>query len=157
MCFDNDDCDWYAAIIEDETLPATKQARCGECGRIILVGEPVRHIFQQQREVCRHDPESDDYDGEETDLMGCPPDCVHDFGETFHHDICQPCDQLVEAIHQHEIEEGCGESESRPSLSELYEAMDRHRGPKYLAKAEALYPGITERLPAKFLCFRDDD
>jgi hypothetical protein len=47
---------------------------------------------------------------------------------------------------------GCREYESRPNLTELYEAFaETDEGLKYLAKAEQLYPGITARVPQSFI------
>ena len=161
MCFDEGDCDWTASVCEDETLPATKPTRCDECGRMIEVGEPVRHIFLQEHEYCREDPEHEDYDGEETDRVGCghatEDEC--DFGESSHYDRCQTCDQLLDAIYQHEIESGCKHHEAQPNLGELDNAMIYGDRDRYLAKAEQLYPGITQRLPKMFFATAgvDDD
>jgi hypothetical protein len=161
MCFSTD-YDWDAKVVTDETLPATTAVTCGECRRLIPIGEPVRHIFMQEDDWCKLDRSSERYDGrysdDDDDAEGCPhtdeADC--DFGETFDFDLCETCCQLIEAIHQHELEEGCDEAESRPACGELYDAMDRDRGPGYLAKAESLYPGITARLPHNWLCFQGD-
>ena len=149
MCFYND-CDWYASIQEDKVGVATKDIKCDECHRLIKEGEWVRHIFMQEDEECRNNPESEYCEGgEEGD--SCPPDCEHDYGETFDYDRCETCDQLIEAIHQHELDEGCREDESRPNLTELYEALVEGDGRAYLAKAETLFPGITGRLSERFL------
>lgn len=147
MCFYEDDCDWTASVSTDEVLTADKPVKCDECQRVIPAGDSVRHIWMQEHEVCRNDPDS----------VGCPEGCDHDFGETENYDRCQACDQLTEAIHQHELAEGCKEYESRPPLTGLYDAMSEGDGKAYLAKAESLYPGITGRLPASFLQFREED
>ena len=158
MCF-YEESEWYASIVEDETKPAAKPTKCDECRRIIQIGDPVRHIFMKEREVCRHDPESDDYDPEDTGEPDCNEECKHDFGESFECDQCETCTQLIEAIHQHEIESGCSEDESRPGLTGLYDAFAEGEGAAYLAKAEALYPGIAARMPDSFLkaAARSDD
>jgi hypothetical protein len=143
MCFYEGDCDWTASVYSDTTEPATKPTKCDECRRIISIGEPVRHVWMQEHEICRHDPESDDFDGDEDDPVTlCGDECEHDFGETFDYDCCETCTQLIEAIHHHELLIGCREYESRPNLTE---------GLKYLAKAEQLYPGITARVPQSFI------
>ncbi len=152
MCF-YDDADWEANFVDDTTAPAEKPVKCNECRRVIPIGEPVRHIYMQECEVCRHNPKHDDYDGLETE-DDCPEGCEHDYGETYDYDRCQTCDQLIEAIHQHELAEGCREWESRPGLTDLCDAMVEGDGEAYLATAETLYPGITARLPESFLRFR---
>jgi hypothetical protein len=153
MCF-YDDGDWTAQVVEDEILVVTAPVKCDECRRPIKPGEWRRHVFMQEHEVCRHNPAHDDYDGPETDSEDCPEGCEHDFGETFDYDRCQSCDQLIEAIHRHELAVGCHEYESRPSLTELHDAMVEGDGEAYLAKAEELFPGITARSPETFLRFR---
>lgn len=166
MCFYDDDDDWYASIVEDSVIEVTSPVRCDECGRSIPPGSWRRHIFMQQDEYCRHDPEGGRYDaGDTAEAMGvdvdalpeegCPPGCEHDYGETCEYDRCEACDQLIEAIHRHELDEGCREYESRPALEELHQAMWEGDGAAYLAKAESLYPGITSRLPESFLEFRE--
>jgi hypothetical protein len=157
MCFDNDS-DWTASIVERKTTLAKKPTKCRECNRVIQVGDLLHHVYQQEHEVCRYDPESDDYIGEDenADKEGCPEGCKHDFGETYDYDCCEVCSQLIEAIHQHELEEGCHESESRPPYEGLYDAFADGDGDRYFAKAEELYPGITSRLTENFrdLCDR---
>jgi hypothetical protein len=152
MCFEYDS-DWTASIVEDKTTIVTKPVKCDECGRVIQPGEFVRHVYQQEHEVCRHDPESDDFDGPEWDendepikREGCLDGCNHDYGETFDWDCCEACNQLIEGIHRHELDEGCHEADSRPALGELYETVAEGNGKAYLDKAEELFPGITGRL-----------
>jgi hypothetical protein len=48
------------------------------------------------------------------------------------------------------MDEGCSESESRPCLGELGDTMFEGDRASYLAKAEALFPGITSRLPERW-------
>lgn len=141
MCFYND-YDWYAELVEDEIRTADQPTRCGECGTVVPEEGTLRHIYYQQYEICRRDH----YEGG----PGCSEDCEHDFGETFDFDLCEACNQLIEAIHQFEIEEGCGEAESRPAFGELYDAIYNRKD--YLEKAESLYPGITSRLSETFRC-----
>lgn len=151
MCFYNDDYDWYASVTTDETSPATKPTKCDECRRVIPIGEPVRHIWMQQHEYCIHHPDYDDYEGDDSDGTDCPEGCEHDYGETYDYDCCETCTQLVEAIHKSEIESGCRDAESRPNLTELYDAFAEGEGSKYLAKAEELYPGIRGRMAPEFV------
>jgi len=151
MCFDNSDYDWFAQVVTDEVSKAEKPERCQECRREIAQGEYVRSIFMQEHDQCVYDPTSDDYDGPETEKEGCPDDCDHDYGETFECSICETCDQLLKAIKQHELDERCDESESQPAFGELGEAMVNGDGSGYLAKAEAMFPGITERLPKNWV------
>jgi hypothetical protein len=152
MCFYHDYA-WTASETADEVGTAKVPTPCDECREMIPVGGWVRHIWMQEEEVCRHNPQHDDYDGPETDSYDCPPGCTHDFGETYDYDRCQLCDRLIEAIHAHEIKEGCSEYESEPALTELCDAMAEN-GKAYLAEAEVMYPGITATLPE---CYRHDD
>lgn len=159
MCF-TDDCDWYASIVEDEILTASKPTQCNECHEMIQEGGWLRHIFMQEHEECIHDPTSENYDFEgEHEGEGCPEGCEHDYGETCDYDRCETCDQLIEAIHQHELVEGCSHNESYPNLDGLYDAFWEGNGKAYLARAETLYPGITERLTESFryAIFRKDE
>jgi hypothetical protein len=150
MCFYNDYCDWTASVTCEDTGPATEPTRCDECGMLIAVGEPVRHVFQQEHELCIHHPESDYYEGDDEDGTDCPEGCEHEYGQTYEYDCCEVCTQLIEAIHAHEIESGCREHESRPAYTQLHEAFAEGEATAYFAKAEQLYPGITGRLPECF-------
>lgn len=152
MCFYND-CDWFASVVTNTVTVAAKPTRCYECGEIIPEGAWVRHIYQQEHEVCQNNLCNPWHDGPETVSEDCPPGCEHDFGQTYGYYRCQVCDQLIEAIHSHEIKEGCDEHESRPVLTQLGEAMHEN-GRVYLASAEAMYPGIGARLPG---CYRRDE
>jgi hypothetical protein len=157
MCFPNDDYDWAAEVQVDEYLVADKPIKCLECFRTISVGDRFRQTYQQEDETCRNHPASDHYDGPEADSDECAPGCEHDYGETYTHRMCETCDQLIEAIHQHEIDEGCSEIESRPCFGELGDAMFEGPRAAYLAKAETMFPGITSRLPSRWVSYLADE
>lgn len=167
MCF-YDESDYTPQLVEDEVIEANEPTRCMECRRTIPVGGWVRHVFLQEHESCRHDPDNDRYVGDWTaeefgvaveslPEEGCSPGCSHDYGDSFHYDRCRDCDQLLDAIQKHEIAEGCHWADSLPNLERLRDAMHEGDGRAYLAKAEELYPGITARLPENFTTFRGDD
>jgi hypothetical protein len=156
MCFDSD-YDWYAEVQSDEYLVADKPIKCLECFRSISVGDRFRHIYQQEDETCRNHPISDYYEGPETDSKECAPGCEHEYGETYTHRMCETCDQLIEAIHQYEMDEGCSEIESRPCFGGLGDAMFEGARAAYLAKAETMFPGITSRLPSRWVSHLADE
>lgn len=157
MCFIND-YDWYASVATDEETTADKSTKCFECHRAIPAGETFRHIDQQEHEVCTQDPESDYYEGEETDQIGCkcePGKC--DFGETFSCDICTECTKLLKAIEASEIEEGCSPDESQPGFGELCDAMSEDDGGRYRAKAAAMFPEIAGHVAKYYPDQSEDD
>lgn len=143
MCF-NYETEWCAMHVEDATAPATKPTWCDECHQLVHAGEPLRHVYQQEREDGEYcGPDDDEH------VDGCDgTDCEHEGpGETFEWDCCERCDKLLRVIKQVELAEGCGEHESQPRATELRQAMrddDHYSGGHYADYAREAFPELAD-------------
>jgi hypothetical protein len=158
MCFYNDDYDWVASVQERSTIKATKKVSCIECSKLIEAGEECERIWQQENECCSICTEgAEDYDEEEPQD---PTTCEHHYGETFEGYTCQRCLNIIEAIRQVEIEEGCPEHAQRPSIGGLYEeAFSRWNddAKKYASKVVEMFPELRNDPRISNVLERDDD
>lgn len=139
MCFAND-YDWIAEVQEESEIPATKPARCIECGVTIPIGETAVHLRQQEHEECYACAEDD---------REC--DCDEpDYGETYECWTCLFCNRLRRAVRAVEESHGCNGMDREPLIGDLWDAVRQSddRG-EYFAKAIADYPEITEWFVAK--------
>lgn len=135
MCFDNGNCDWYAAI-QNVTDGTGKTSRCYECGNAIADGEWRRSVFQQEHEECQRCEWEELEDDDEP--------CVdHDYGETFSCDICEPCLKLLKAIEAVEADEGCPDYARQPMFGDLHEAMDYDDSGRYSRRALSMFPELA--------------
>lgn len=164
MCFIYD-YDWLAEYSKETTYPATHPTTCQECHRIIAVGQPVHHLYQQQYECCRlcdeYTREIADMDYDGSPLTPCQ-DGQCDHGETFDYNCCDDCHLFLHAVETSEIAAGCRPSESRPLLQELLEnlveigARDCLR---YFHTAAKLHPSLLHNDYLTWLyrkCYGDD-
>jgi hypothetical protein len=137
MCFDHDLAGWYAEIQDVTEGVSETPTRCDECFSQIGRGAWRRHIYQQESEICRL--------CEEEDGDRCP-DGECDYGETYAHDICSRCCQLLKAIEAVEEAEGCPPHSRQPLLGELWDVMrDEYNcaaSLKYARKAVELFPDL---------------
>ena len=139
MCFYND-ADWYASVCDKEEGPASKSTRCDECGRPIAAGEWSLHIYQQEHEECQVCSEW----GDHYDESVIKDQCKHDYGEVFDYDRCQSCHEILAAIEDVEIKEGCPPHARRPMLCELRDVFCEHSSaPLYAARAIEMFPQLA--------------
>jgi hypothetical protein len=130
---------------------AKEPTRCDECHDTIPAGGWVRHIFQQEHEMCQQ--------CEEGDATRCE-DGDHDFGETYAYDRCEACDKVLRAIEQAEIEEGCKGDETQPPLEGLREEMyniDQHERARYLNKLRQMSPEAVGHATSKLGMVVDEE
>lgn len=147
MCFYNDDYDWAASVSEVTESNADTKARCDECHAAIEPSQWRRHIFLQQYLECRNcTPSWENGDDPEP----CEPgEC--DFGEHYHHDICENCAKVLNAIKTVELAEGCAPGESQPSLGGLWPEIEYQKQiGKYRAEAIRAYPEIETWLNGRW-------
>jgi len=146
MCFDQD-ADWIARVYEETITTAEKPTRCDECGQKIPTGGWLLHVWMQQYEDCLHT-----FDDDSAPLVEgveeCPPDCKHNFGETYDYDRCESCDKILRAIEDLELKRGCHRNEARPLLTQMRDAVFEE--PEYADHAIALFPEVADYV-RKFL------
>jgi hypothetical protein len=144
------DFEWYVELSENTVGEAKEPTRCDECHDTIPAGGWVRHIFQQEHEMCQRCEEGDE------------PECEggkHDYGETYAYDRCQGCDKVLRAIEQAEIEEGCKGDETQPALEGLREALseDPEAMERYRRKLQEMFPEAVGHATSKLGMVVDEE
>ncbi len=139
MCFNNDNCDWYADVNIITDGPSLVRTKCWECGQWINIGDNQRHVQQQEHEACQHcwdDPEDK-----------CEEGCC-DLGESFECHICDLCCKVLKAIEAVEFDEGCPEWARQPMYGELQDAIFHDDEGRYAKRSVEMFP---ETVGLKFI------
>ena len=147
MCFYNDYA-WVAAVSEEAYVNLYRPIRCLECRRQMEPGEIVWKLHLQEHEECHACYGFDivcncpkDEDGE---CMGCQ--CKKpNFGEEFTDYTCIECHLFLDAVEEHEKDEGCPIDTRRPSVGCLVESlgdMEHKEADPYFAEAVAMHPEL---------------
>lgn len=142
MCFNNDDYDWHAEVMDQSTLTTDKLNHCDECYRDILPGTEFHYVHMRQHEECQLCVE-EECDCDEDQCCQCD---VPEFGEEQAYSRCIECDKFLQAVQAAEVAEGCPIYDSRPGLNAMEEEMmERGRGDakKYFVTARKMFPELV--------------
>lgn len=141
MCFTDYDYDWVASVYEKDIVINTKPVKCLECYSLIKEGDIKHTIHMEQHEECQIC-----YDGEcECKKDECCQCSNPTFGEEYDYHRCVSCNKFLKAVHDEEIDAGCGENESQPPLEMMIEYLQEggeDEAIKYLKRAIKEYPDL---------------
>src|SRR4026208_1890384 len=117
MCFNND-ADWTAWHVEEDTITVDKPSACLECRRQVKLGGILHHVYLQEAEECLLC---------ENGVCSCPEDkccqCPNpDVGNTDDCYFCADCYKFRKAVAAAEKEAGCSSYTAEPLYGEMLES-----------------------------------